>query len=400
MIQQESSWDNTARNAGTGASGFGQLTAIALQDLKQHGKVSSSTTLEDLRQGSVESGRFNLTLSKEFMKLVKGYEPGRAKMAEGYDNLLWYYGEQNQKYLDDVHRQAAQYAYLDSPSASSGGGTERPIALVNAAGTNFVSFGSGADQSRPTSGFMQYYAGTTRPNIGEDWAAHMGQGVAVPEKGVFVSLQHNFQEQGSGLDKQFISGDKIVAPGYEEPAGTQWNPASGEWGNSVGFLGESGTFHRFSHLQANAAAGLQVGQTLAAGTVIGQVGMSGRTTGPHLDWQTQHKDASGNWKLIASSAWRHGQLEFAGNANIAGMAGATKVPEGGVGVAQGGGSETATGPQQVQLVIRLEQDENGKISGSLVSAPSAVLAFNKQDPLSPQFQTQFRLNPVIASAMP
>lgn len=397
----ESSWDPNARNAESGGSGFGQITPIALKDLKQIGQAGADMTLDDLRGPDEATGHLNLLMMERYLQRVRQLHGNTTNN----DTVLDFYGT-GAGYSGKVRELQPKYKWLDSASvagpAPAGGGLERPIALVNDAGNQFVTFGSGKDQSHPTSGFMQVYEGTTRPNIGVDWAAHMGQGVAVPERGVLVSVQHNTAESGSGFGKEFISGTKEVAEGLPEPGGRQWTKGSAEWGNSVGFLGESGTFHRLSHLQDNVAAGLQVGQTLEAGTVVGQVGMSGRTTGPHLDWQTEAQDASGKWRLISSPAWRHGLMEFASGSNVTGIPNASVTGAGGSDIATGGGTmnPSGTSPQQIQLVIKLEQDDNGKINGTLLSAPVALLAFNKHDPLAQNFQSQFRLNPVVASSVP
>jgi hypothetical protein len=72
-------------------------------------------------------------------------------------------------------------------------------------------------------------------------------------------------------------------------------------GCGVGLVIRSGPYeHVYCHLDGRIEAGglrsgpvrLVRGQWLRAGQPIGQVGMSGRTTGPHLHWGLRYR---GNW---------------------------------------------------------------------------------------------------------
>jgi murein DD-endopeptidase MepM/ murein hydrolase activator NlpD len=235
------------------------------------------------------------------------------------------------------------------------------------------------------------------PNIGVDFATSLHQKVAVPIGGQIVSMQ-SVQQEGSGLGRKNLGGAIQLAEGWHDPAGAdKFNNITELWGNSVGFVDDKGAFHRFSHLDETMMQGLQVGQRISAGTVIGGVGLTGRTTGPHLDHEMRAKDASNRWQLISSEAYRHGIMQFSPNANIAGMGpNVTKVGAAGAPVG-GGGAEDASGTQQMQIVIKLEQDEDGNITGKIKSPPNAVIAFNKQDALRGQFQSSFKLNPVVGA---
>lgn len=90
-----------------------------------------------------------------------------------------------------------------------------------------------------------------------------------------------------GADLTASYGDDVVAPvsgtvieAFDAPNETDPNLNRG-WGGSVVLLGDNGFTYRLSHLRP----GLRVrpGTRVARGQQVGDVGVSGNTTGPHLD---------------------------------------------------------------------------------------------------------------------
>ncbi|WP_244937364.1 M23 family metallopeptidase, partial [Methylobacterium crusticola] len=65
--------------------------------------------------------------------------------------------------------------------------------------------------------------------------------------------------------------------------------ASGGYGNLVEIDHGNGVVTRYGHLSAFAVA---VGQTVRPDTVIGAVGSTGRSTGPHLHYETRINTAA------------------------------------------------------------------------------------------------------------
>lgn len=75
----------------------------------------------------------------------------------------------------------------------------------------------------------------------------------------------------TGTPLRAISDGKIVESGYE----------SG-WGNYTVFIDKSGIYHLYGHMSGR---GRGKGN-IKKGDIIGYVGMTGRTSGPHLHWET------------------------------------------------------------------------------------------------------------------
>jgi murein DD-endopeptidase MepM/ murein hydrolase activator NlpD len=96
----------------------------------------------------------------------------------------------------------------------------------------------------------------------------------------------------------------IAAP-FGSPIRNWWRGTVKEvihdWRCGVGLVIQSGPYeHIYCHLLGSGAGGvyrsaglrLQPGQRVRTGQVIARVGMSGRTTGPHLHWGMRH---GGRW---------------------------------------------------------------------------------------------------------
>ena len=71
-------------------------------------------------------------------------------------------------------------------------------------------------------------------------------------------------------------GGKVIAvtPGY-----------NGGYGNTVEIDHGNGIITKYHHMQDGSISGMSVGQEVKAGQQIGKVGSTGKSTGPHLDFQ-------------------------------------------------------------------------------------------------------------------
>ena len=96
------------------------------------------------------------------------------------------------------------------------------------------------------------------PKIGDRLGAGRGHGG--------VDLQVN-----EGTPLRAISDGVIVDSDYEKG-----------WGNFLVMKDNLGIYHLYGHMQS----GYKRGGSVKKGEVIGKVGMTGRTTGPHLHWET------------------------------------------------------------------------------------------------------------------
>jgi murein DD-endopeptidase MepM/ murein hydrolase activator NlpD len=109
---------------------------------------------------------------------------------------------------------------------------------------------------------------------------------------------------GPGGAQELHSGLDIAAP-MGSPIRSWWGGVVADvihdGGCGVGLVIRSGDYdHIYCHLHGRVIDGryasgrvfLGLGQRVAAGQLIGHVGMSGRTTGPHLHWGIRYR---GEW---------------------------------------------------------------------------------------------------------
>ena len=82
----------------------------------------------------------------------------------------------------------------------------------------------------------------------------------------------------AGTAVKAAMGGKVIAvtPGY-----------NGGYGNTVEIDHGNGIITKYHHMQDGSISGMSVGQEVKAGQQIGKVGSTGKSTGPHLDFQVQ-----------------------------------------------------------------------------------------------------------------
>ncbi len=83
----------------------------------------------------------------------------------------------------------------------------------------------------------------------------------------------------SGMDIDGERGDMVVAPANGTVTEAGWK---GGYGNMIEIDHGNGLFTRFGHLSK---IDVQAGDSLNRGTLIGSVGSTGRSTGPHLHYE-------------------------------------------------------------------------------------------------------------------
>jgi len=104
---------------------------------------------------------------------------------------------------------------------------------------------------------QQVPVGNINPRIGDRLGAGRGHG------GVDLQV-------AMGTPLRAISDGQIVDSDYEKG-----------WGNFLVMKDNLGIYHLYGHMQS----GYKKGGSVKKGEIIGKVGMTGRTTGPHLHWE-------------------------------------------------------------------------------------------------------------------
>jgi murein DD-endopeptidase MepM/ murein hydrolase activator NlpD len=85
----------------------------------------------------------------------------------------------------------------------------------------------------------------------------------------------------TGLDLQGETGDPVRAAASGTVTSAGW---SGGYGKVIDIDHGNGFATRYGHLSS---IDVQVGQTVKVGQIIGKVGSTGRSTGPHLHYETR-----------------------------------------------------------------------------------------------------------------
>lgn len=99
---------------------------------------------------------------------------------------------------------------------------------------------------------------------------------------------------------------KIVEVNQDNACGTHLIVQSGTWEHVYchlkGHVENSGE----NRVMVDASGGIQLaqGQEIAAGTRIGRIGMTGRTTGPHLHWVLKHNGSYIDPALVIKEMFR------------------------------------------------------------------------------------------------
>lgn len=88
----------------------------------------------------------------------------------------------------------------------------------------------------------------------------------------------------SGLDIDGERGDLVIAPANGVVTNADWQ---GGYGNMIEIDHGNGLITRYAHLSK---IGVQVGDTVLRGQLIGLVGSTGRSTGPHLHYELRLDD--------------------------------------------------------------------------------------------------------------
>ena len=91
----------------------------------------------------------------------------------------------------------------------------------------------------------------------------------------------------SGLDIEADSGTPIYA---YLPGTVVFSGSAGGYGFRIEIKDSKGNIHSFSHLQND--PGFKTGQKVQQGQLIGRVGRTGQSTGPHLHWEIQNSSGA------------------------------------------------------------------------------------------------------------
>ena len=121
------------------------------------------------------------------------------------------------------------------------------------------------------------------------WNSPIIQGFG-PTSEELDSPYNGYTHFNKGLDFAAPEGTQVPANVRGQVIKIETNPnASDGWGLSVHIRDNKGNVHRYSHLSAINPQ-LKLGTNVAIGMPIGNVGSTGKSTGPHLSYDVSNKD--------------------------------------------------------------------------------------------------------------
>jgi murein DD-endopeptidase MepM/ murein hydrolase activator NlpD len=302
-------------NPGQVVPGLTQMTiAEAWQTAQQVGKS---------KRGSGAMGRYQLLSDPIGRAKRAGLDPYKDKFSpENQDKIAVYilenirYGKDwlSGKLNDSAFAQGIADEWAGVPNLSgrysySGQGGKVKASSVKSALSQVKKGYSQPQPSRQESQIQQVPVGNVNPTIGDRLGAGRGH------KGVDLQVK-------MGTPLRAISDGVIVDSDFEKG-----------WGNFLVMKDDRGIYHLYGHMQS----GYKRGGPVKKGEVIGKVGMTGRTSGPHLHWE-------------AGTGWNGGQVtgRFDALSRYSKFAPFNTQP--GPGVVEATPAQIAAAPQQSQTV--------------------------------------------------
>jgi murein DD-endopeptidase MepM/ murein hydrolase activator NlpD/F0F1-type ATP synthase assembly protein I len=122
-------------------------------------------------------------------------------------------------------------------------------------------------------------------NFGPDgsWKGASGGSVeyVAPNKNINLKFMRGLSDTHKGADIAAPEGTPLRAVSDGEIIEANVQPGGGGWGNYIVYKDDKGIYHLYGHLQN----GYKKSGKIKKGDIIAKVGMTGRTTGPHLHWE-------------------------------------------------------------------------------------------------------------------
>jgi murein DD-endopeptidase MepM/ murein hydrolase activator NlpD len=106
----------------------------------------------------------------------------------------------------------------------------------------------------------------------------------------------------TGIDLRGHKGDPVRVTAAGKVVTASWQ---GGYGNMIEVDHGNGLSTRYGHLSA---IDVKVGQHVAPGQTIGRIGSTGRSTGPHLHYETRVDDVAVNPQKFLRAGVRLGNL--------------------------------------------------------------------------------------------
>lgn len=263
QIFKESSFRDHGLN-GAGAAGPGQFLAGTFATYGVDADNDGKKDLHSVADAVVTTGRMDCALVKELAGKLPGEDPAKLALAGYHDGA------------------GAVIAAGGVPASPV---TQQYVSgILQLARTRFASQGVAGGTVVGASG------GWVNP-VAKGWTV----GAAFHQAGTWSKGWH------TGYDFAIAVGTPVVAAGAGKV--TEINPMDPAWGNQVvishGKLRTDDGRERYVESTYNHLHDFQVkvGDTVTAGQLVGHVGMTGRTFGPHLHFEMHASDTPGrfNW---------------------------------------------------------------------------------------------------------
>jgi len=258
---------------------WGEYYAKYINKLDNPDAVKKATNVAEFAQALKNEGYYGASVGE----YINGVSAGISNIPGNYD-----------KTLVDASKlgQTANNKGATKAAKKYGGLFGALDAVTDSVSSEMKKMMFGEDSSADSNGTTGSNKGSmttdNTANGAGDWMLKNLKGSSITEPWGVVSAVH--PKPHTGIDYGADTGTPIPSPIDGTVTYSQPEASSGGYGNLVGVTDKNNEQHLFAHMNS---LDRQVGETIKKGDIIGPVGSTGHSTGPHLHYEIQDGGVQG-----------------------------------------------------------------------------------------------------------